>query len=181
DAIHQQCRPAGQRRQYVYRHARVGHAAGRPAGDRRRRDAFARQPRAIQCRGGLRNLQPDRRATRLRDEFQSHHRGRPDVAVDCATDALRKVLAMIRAGILALGLVFALTPLTDPAVAQSAKPALRSSVTVTGNVVRIGDLIDNAGAVAEVPIFRSPDLGTRGAVATDRIVEAIRPHHLTDI
>jgi flagella basal body P-ring formation protein FlgA len=88
---------------------------------------------------------------------------------------------MIRAGILALGLVFALTPLADPAVAQSAKPALRSSVTVTGNVVRIGDLIDNAGAVAEVPIFRSPDLGTRGAVATDRIVEAIRPHQLIDI
>jgi len=47
--------------------------------------------------------------------------------------------------------------------------------------VRIGDLIDNAGAVAEVPIFRSPDLGTRGAVATDRIVEAIRPHQLIDI
>ena len=47
--------------------------------------------------------------------------------------------------------------------------------------MRIGDLIDNAGAVADVPIFRSPDLGTRGAVATDRIVEAIRPHQLIDI
>jgi flagella basal body P-ring formation protein FlgA len=48
-------------------------------------------------------------------------------------------------------------------------------------VVRIGDLIENAGAAADVPIFRSPDLGTRGAVATDRIVEAIRPHQLIDI
>ena len=87
---------------------------------------------------------------------------------------------MIRARILALGFLFALAaPLADPAAAQA--PALRASVTVTGDVVRIGDLIDNAGAVAEVPIFRSPDLGTRGAVATDRIVEAIRPHQLIDI
>jgi flagella basal body P-ring formation protein FlgA len=87
---------------------------------------------------------------------------------------------MIRARILTLGFLAALAaPLADPAAAQT--PALRSSVTVTGDVVRIGDLIDNAGAVAEVPIFRSPDLGTRGAVATDRIVEAIRPHQLVDI
>lgn len=87
---------------------------------------------------------------------------------------------MIRARILALGFLVALAaPLAGPAAAQT--PALRASVTVTGDVVRIGDLIDNAGAVAEVPIFRSPDLGTRGAVATDRIVEAIRPHQLIDI
>ena len=63
----------------------------------------------------------------------------------------------------------------------TATPALRASITVTGDVVRIGDLIENAGAVADVPIFRSPDLGTRGAVATDRIVEAIRSHQLVDI
>src|SRR5580692_8900275 len=87
---------------------------------------------------------------------------------------------MIRNRILALGFFFALAaPLANPAAAQT--PALRSSVTVTGDVVRIGDLIDNAGSVAEVPIFRSPDLGTRGAVATDRIVEAIRSHQLSDI
>ena len=87
---------------------------------------------------------------------------------------------MIR--ILALGLLFALAaPLADPTAAQAQTPALRASVTVTADVVRIGDLIDNAGAVAEVPIFRSPDLGSRGAVATDRIVEAIRPHQLIDI
>jgi flagellar basal body P-ring formation protein FlgA len=87
---------------------------------------------------------------------------------------------MIRARILALGFVIALAaPLANPAAAQT--PTLRANVTVTGDVVHIGDLIDNAGAVAEVPIFRSPDLGTRGAVATDRIVEAIRPHQLIDI
>ena len=67
------------------------------------------------------------------------------------------------------------------AAAESPAPALKASVTVTGDVVRIGDLIDNAGAVADVPIFRAPDLGTTGAVQTDRIVDAIRPHQLIGI
>ncbi len=64
---------------------------------------------------------------------------------------------------------------------RRAAPALKASVTVTGDVVRIGDLVENAGPVADVPIFRAPDLGTSGAVATDRIVEAIRPHQLIGI
>jgi flagella basal body P-ring formation protein FlgA len=68
-------------------------------------------------------------------------------------------------------------------LAQSAPPppALRASVTVTSDVVRIGDLVENAGPVANIPIFRSPDLGTTGAVATDRIVAAIAPHQLFGI
>jgi len=65
--------------------------------------------------------------------------------------------------------------------AQNAPPALRTSVTVTGDIVRIGDLVENAGAVADVPIFRAPDLGTRGVVAAERIIEAIRPQHLIGI
>ncbi len=69
----------------------------------------------------------------------------------------------------------------NPAAAQNAMPALRASVTVTADIVRIGDLVDNAGPVADVPIFRAPDLGTRGAVATERVVEAIRPHQLIGI
>ncbi len=60
-------------------------------------------------------------------------------------------------------------------------PALKASVTVTGNIVTIGDLVENAGPVAEVPIFRAPDLGTTGAVATDRILDAIRSHQLIGI
>jgi len=35
--------------------------------------------------------------------------------------------------------------------------------------------------VADVPIFQAPDLGTRGAVATDRVLEAIASHHLIGI
>ena len=68
------------------------------------------------------------------------------------------------------------------AAAQTpAPPALKASVTVTSDVVHIGDLVENAGPVADVAIFRAPDLGTTGAVATDRIVDAIRPHQLIGI
>ena len=69
----------------------------------------------------------------------------------------------------------------DPAPAQDAAPALRASVTVTGDTVLIGDLVENAGAVADVPVFRAPDLGTRGAVTTERVVEAIGVHQLIGI
>jgi flagella basal body P-ring formation protein FlgA len=68
-----------------------------------------------------------------------------------------------------------------PATAQNAMPALRATVTVNGDIVRIGDLIENAGPVADVPIFRAPDLGTRGTVATELILDAIRPQHLIGI
>jgi flagella basal body P-ring formation protein FlgA len=67
------------------------------------------------------------------------------------------------------------------AAAETPAPALRANATVSGDVVRIGDLVENAGPVADVPIFRAPDIGTTGAVATDRIVDAIRPHQLIGI
>ena len=71
-------------------------ASGTPqdgtARHQRRRHAAAGQPRTGQRRGGDRNFRPDRRAARLRDEFQGHHRRRSDAADNIATDALRKVL-----------------------------------------------------------------------------------------
>ena len=94
---------------------------------------------------------------------------------------IRKTPAAFALATLAALATFA--ALGGTALAQSAPPppALKASVTVTGDVVRIGDLIDNAGPVANIAIFRSPDLGTTGAVATDRIVDAIRPHELIGI
>jgi flagella basal body P-ring formation protein FlgA len=47
--------------------------------------------------------------------------------------------------------------------------------------VRIGDLIANAGIVADVPIFRSPDLGGTGMISVARVLEAVRPHALVGI
>ncbi len=88
----------------------------------------------------------------------------------------------IRGALLLLALaVPAITPAITPAMAQSERPALRATATVAGDVVRIGDLIENAGPVADIPVFRAPDLGTTGAVSTDRVIEAIRPHQLIDI
>jgi flagellar basal body P-ring formation protein FlgA len=77
--------------------------------------------------------------------------------------------------------VFLLVAFCGTAAAQSDHPALRERVTVDSDLVRIGDLVENAGAVADVPIFRSPDLGTTGVVSTDQVVEAIGPHQLIDI
>ena len=77
-----------------------------------------------------------------------------------------------------------LIALADPAAAQSpdagesAGPALKASATVTGDIVRIGDLVENAGAVADVPIFRAPDLGQTGSVPFASVREAVRGHHI---
>jgi flagellar basal body P-ring formation protein FlgA len=63
-----------------------------------------------------------------------------------------------------------------PAAPVSTTPALKAAATVSSDLVRIGDLIDNAGAAARVPIFRAPDLGQTGTVSASRVIEAARPH-----
>jgi flagella basal body P-ring formation protein FlgA len=60
-----------------------------------------------------------------------------------------------------------------------ATPTLKREVTVTSDLVRIGDLVDNAGAFATTPIFRAPDPGETGAVAAYRVADAVRPYGLT--
>jgi flagellar basal body P-ring formation protein FlgA len=65
--------------------------------------------------------------------------------------------------------------------AEPAGPALRREVTVTGEIVRIGDLIENAGAVADVAIFRAPDLGQTGSVPAASVRDAVRPHHIISL
>jgi flagella basal body P-ring formation protein FlgA len=91
---------------------------------------------------------------------------------------MKKVLFMTRSVIATLTLAILCG---GSAAAQTAAPALKAHATVTSDVVRIGDLVENAGPVADVAIFRAPDLGTTGAVSTDRIVDAIRPHELIGI
>jgi flagellar basal body P-ring formation protein FlgA len=60
-------------------------------------------------------------------------------------------------------------------------PALRRDITVTADLVRIGDLVDNAGGLASTPIFRAPDLGQTGTVATYRVIDAVTPYGLADL
>ena len=63
----------------------------------------------------------------------------------------------------------------------AAAPRLKELVTVTSEIVRIGDLVENAGAAADVAVFRAPDLGQTGAVPVARIAEALRPYDVTGI
>jgi flagella basal body P-ring formation protein FlgA len=63
----------------------------------------------------------------------------------------------------------------------SAAPRLKELVAVSSEIVRIGDLVENAGAAADVPVFRAPDLGQTGAVQLARIIEALRPYDLTGL
>jgi flagella basal body P-ring formation protein FlgA len=104
------------------------------------------------------------------------------------------ISAIIRRTIRNVALLLILAaPLTTPAAAQTATPALdadpgltampmlRADITVTGDLVHIGDLVKNAGKVAGAAIFRSPDLGTRGAVSADRVIEALQPYGLEGV
>ena len=54
-----------------------------------------------------------------------------------------------------------------PATTSIATPVLRANVTVSGDLVRIGDVIDNAGPAAQIAIYRAPDLGTTGTLPVD--------------
>lgn len=77
----------------------------------------------------------------------------------------------------------ALLALSIPAAAQETPketphPVLRAEAVVTSDIVRVGDLIDNAGIIAKVPIFRAPDLGFTGTVSADDVATAVRAHAL---
>lgn len=60
----------------------------------------------------------------------------------------------------------------------SERPILRDSVTVNGAIVRIGDVVERAGAAADIAIFRAPDPGTTGTVAAAAILDALRAHNV---
>src|SRR5262245_3753391 len=55
-------------------------------------------------------------------------------------------------------------------------PTLRGTVNVSGDLVRIGDFIDNTGGLAQIPLFRAPDLGTTGTVPVMQVLDALRAH-----
>src|SRR5262245_43596309 len=65
-----------------------------------------------------------------------------------------------------------------PSLKRTSGPAIKPAVTINGEFVRIGDLVENAGAAANVAIFRAPDLGETGRVAVERVMEALLPHEI---
>jgi len=77
----------------------------------------------------------------------------------------------------ALATLSALVALALPAAAADdfiASPTLRANITVTSDVVRVGDLIDNAGSAALIPVYRSPDLGTTGTLTIGQVLSVLR-------
>src|SRR6267378_3875313 len=62
-----------------------------------------------------------------------------------------------------------------------AAPVLRASVIVSGELVRIGDVIDNAGSSARIAIYRAPDLGTTGSLPTAQVISALRAHQVIGV
>jgi flagella basal body P-ring formation protein FlgA len=64
------------------------------------------------------------------------------------------------------------------AASGPAMPTLKRAVTVSGDIVRIGDLLENAGTSADAAIFRSPDLGTTGSVSVQKVLDALQPFHI---
>src|SRR5690348_9607106 len=92
-------------------------------------------------------------------------------------------MKMLRSFLLTAAMVAATT---GAAFAQSEKdtmtgPVLRASVTVNSDIVRIGDVIDNAGSASQIAIFRAPDLGTTGSVPTSRILSALGAHQVIGV
>jgi flagellar basal body P-ring formation protein FlgA len=62
-----------------------------------------------------------------------------------------------------------------------AAPVLRASVTVESDVVRIGDMIDNAGTSAQIAIYRAPDLGTTGSLPTAQVIATLQAHQVIGV
>jgi flagella basal body P-ring formation protein FlgA len=92
-------------------------------------------------------------------------------------------MMIFRSLTLATALVLATTA---AALAQNAgdffaAPVLRASVNVSSDVVRIGDLIDNAGTAAQVAVYRAPDLGTTGSLPTQQVIAALQAHQVIGV
>jgi flagella basal body P-ring formation protein FlgA len=82
------------------------------------------------------------------------------------------------AAALVAGLIATHGAAAQVAASGPAMPTLKRTVTVSGDIVRIGDLLDNAGTSADAAIFRSPDIGTTGSVSVQKVLDALQPFHI---
>jgi flagella basal body P-ring formation protein FlgA len=62
-----------------------------------------------------------------------------------------------------------------------ASPVLRAQVTVESDIVRVGDMIENAGTAAQIAIYRSPDLGTTGTLPTAQVINVLQAHQVIGV
>src|SRR5579859_835131 len=81
----------------------------------------------------------------------------------------------------ALLVVIAATSLARAEEDAIAAPVLRAQVTVESDVVRIGDVVENAGTAAQIAIYRSPDLGTTGTLPAAQVLSALQAHQVIGV
>jgi flagella basal body P-ring formation protein FlgA len=62
-----------------------------------------------------------------------------------------------------------------------AAPVLRAEVQVSGDLVRIGDVIDNAGSAGQIAIYRAPDLGATGTLPVAQVLNTLRAHQVIGV
>src|ERR1700755_3051521 len=79
--------------------------------------------------------------------------------------------SLLLAGLFIAGLLFAVSAARAEEIAP---PMLRAKVSVASEVVRIGDVVDNAGAFAQIAIYRAPDLGTTGSLPVAQVINVLR-------
>jgi flagella basal body P-ring formation protein FlgA len=60
-------------------------------------------------------------------------------------------------------------------------PLLRADVRVASEVVRIGDVVDNAGGAAQIAIYRAPEPGTTGTLPAAQVLDALRAHRVIGV
>src|SRR6195256_4402174 len=89
----------------------------------------------------------------------------------------------IRSLLLATALLAATSTAASPQSRDDviAAPVLRASITVAADLVRIGDVIDNAGTSGLIAIYRAPDLGTTGSLPTAQVIAALRAHQVIGV
>jgi flagellar basal body P-ring formation protein FlgA len=109
-------------------------------------------------------------AASLRDSIEEHIRSLPRCP--------RGAVSLLATALLAATTAAALAQARYDGIAA---PVLRANVTVSGDLVRIGDVVDNAGSSALIAIYRAPDLGTSGTLPTAQVLSALRAHRVIGV
>src|SRR6201997_1643745 len=86
-----------------------------------------------------------------------------------------------RSLILAAALLAAVAPFAQAGDDTIAAPVLRAQVTVESDIVRIGDMVENAGSAAQIAIYRAPDLGTTGSLPTAQVINVLQAHQVIGV
>ncbi|WP_420414473.1 flagellar basal body P-ring formation chaperone FlgA [Roseibium sp.] len=76
--------------------------------------------------------------------------------------------------LLMAALSLTMAALANVSAEANERPVLRSQVMTLSEIVTVGDFYSNAGSLAMVPLFRSPDMGTSGNVPASTVAKRAR-------